>query len=309
MMKTISVFTPTFNRAFCLGDLYHSLVNQTNKDFSWLIIDDGSSDGTDELVKSWIAENKVAIEYVYKENGGMHTAHNTAYDYLKAELSVCIDSDDLMTEDGIEKILTFWFQNRTENCGGIYALDIDKLGNIIGERFPEDLKSFKGWGCKEIFYRDNNEKSVTITGDKKFIAVTKVLNQYPKIPVFEGEKYYSLYYKQHFIEHDYTILILNEPVCIVEYLEDGSSLTMFSQYVKNPKGFQHLRILMIAMAPTFKLRFTQAIHYINSCLILKQFNFWKGVSRKTLVTVAIPFGVCLYFLTLYKNHLLVKRNK
>jgi len=136
---------------------------------------------------------------------------------------------------------------------------------------------------------------VQIKGDKKFIAVTKVLNQYPKIPVFEGEKYYSLYYKQHFIERDYFILILNEPVCIVEYLADGSSATMFSQYVKNPKGFQHLRVLMMNMAPSFKIRFTQAIHYVNSCLILKQFNFWKNTPKKLLVTVAIPFGMCLYF--------------
>lgn len=309
MMKTITVFTPTFNRAFCLGDLYQSLVRQTNKDFCWLIIDDGSSDQTDVLVQSWIAENKVEIAYVYKENGGMHTAHNTAYDYLKTELSVCIDSDDMMTDDGIEKILDFWSKNKTENCGGIYALDIDKEGRIIGEKFPDDLKSFKGWGSKVIFYGENNEKSVQIKGDKKFIAVTKVLNQYPKIPVFEGEKYYSLYYKQHFIERDYFILILNEPVCIVEYLADGSSATMFSQYVKNPKGFQHLRLLMMNMAPSFKIRFTQAIHYVNSCLILKQFNFWKGNPNKMLVTLAMPFGICLYFLTLYKNKQLLKSKK
>lgn len=309
MMKAITVFTPTFNRAFCLGDLYHSLVRQTNKDFCWLIIDDGSSDGTADLVASWIAENLVTIEYVYKENGGMHTAHNTAYDYIGTELNVCIDSDDLMTDDAIEKILDFWSKNKSEDCGGIYALDVDKRGNIIGEKFPDDLKSFKGWGCKVIFYGENNQKSVQIKGDKKFIAVTKVLNQYPKIPVFEGEKYYSLYYKQHFIERDYTILILNEPVCIVEYLADGSSATMFSQYIKNPKGFQHLRILMMAMSPSFKIRFTQAIHYVNSCLILKQFNFWKGHNNKMLVSTALPFGVCLYFLTAYKNKQLEKRKE
>ena len=308
-MKPITVFTPTFNRAFCLGDLYESLVNQTNKNFLWLLIDDGSSDTTNELVKSWILENKIEIQYVYKENGGMHTAHNTAYDYLKTELNVCIDSDDSMTVDAIDKILNFWNVNKTENCGGIYALDQDKNGKIIGEKFPDDLKSFKGWGCKTIFYGENNEKIVDIKGDKKFISVTKILNQYPKIPVFKNEKYYSLYYKQHFIERDYTILILNEPVCIVEYLADGSSASMFSQYVKNPKGFQHLRILMMQMAPSFKLKFTQAIHYINSCLLLKQYNFYKKETNIFLVTAAIPFGIVLYILTLYKHNKLIKRSK
>lgn len=308
-MKSITVFTPTFNRAFCLDDLYQSLVRQTSKDFCWLIIDDGSSDATDKLVQTWIDEKKVEIQYVYKPNGGMHTAHNTAYDYLKTELNVCIDSDDMMTDDGIEKILNFWQQNGNENCGGIYALDIDKSGKIIGEKFPEDLKSFKGWGCKTIFYGKNNQKKVNIKGDKKFISVTKILNQYPKIPVFENEKYYSLYYKQHFVERDFTILILNEPVCIVEYLPDGSSASMFSQYIKNPKGFHHLRKLMMQMAPSFKLRFTQSVHYINSCLILKQFNVWKNVSNKFLVTLAIPFGIALYFLTIYKNNQLTKMRK
>ncbi|RAR51134.1 glycosyltransferase family 2 protein [Flavobacterium lacus] len=302
MEKTITVFTPTFNRAFCLGDLYESLLHQTNKDFLWLIIDDGSSDATDELVQRWKDENQIEIHYFYKENGGMHTAHNLAYEHLHTELSVCIDSDDMMTHDAIEKILSFWEQNKSDQCGGIYALDEDKKGNIIGEKFPDDLKSFQGWGCKYIFYGENNEKKVKITGDKKFISVTKILKKYPPIPVFEGEKYYSLYYKQYFIERDYTILILNEPVCIVEYLADGSSLNMTSQYLKNPRGFQHLRLLMMNMAPSFEIRFTQAIHYINSCLILGHYNFWRGAAKKGLITLAIPFGFCLYLLTMYQNY-------
>lgn len=307
MKKKITVFTPTYNRAFCLGNLYQSLLNQTNKNFCWLIIDDGSIDNTLANVNLWKTENKIEIEYIYKENGGMHTAHNTAYDFIKTELNVCIDSDDMMTNDGIEKILNFWESNKVHNCGGIYALDIDVKGNVIGEKFPDDLLSFKGWGCKEIFYGDFNAKSVKIKGDKKFIAVTKILNQYPKIPVFKGEKYYSLYYKQHFIERDYIILILNEPVCIVNYLPEGSSANMYSQYLNNPNGFKHLRLLMISMAPTFELKFTQAVHYINSCLILRQFNFWKSTNNKLLITISIPFGICLYLLTLHKNNMLINK--
>ena len=78
-MKTLTVFTPTFNRAYCLGELYNSLLRQENKDFKWLIIDDGSSDGTDQLVASWQNEGKIEIQYHYKPNGGMHTAHNAGY--------------------------------------------------------------------------------------------------------------------------------------------------------------------------------------------------------------------------------------
>lgn len=308
-MKTITVFTPTFNRLNLLSDLYASLCRQTIKDFLWLIIDDGSSDGTSKLVEKWKTENLIEIQYHYKENGGMHTAHNFAYDLIETELNVCIDSDDYMTDDAVEKIITFWEINKSEKVGGIYALDIDKNGNVTGEKFPDDLKSFQGWGCKIILYGEHNEKSVKITGDKKFIAVTKALKKYPKIPVFEGEKYYSLYYKQYFIERDYKMLILNEPVCVVEYLNDGSSLNMYSQYMRNPKGFKHLRLLMLEMCPIFSIRFTQAIHYVNACLILKDYNFLKVKRNKLLIFSVIPFGFFLYGLTLYKHAQLLKKNR
>lgn len=298
-MKTLTVYTPTFNRAYCLGQLYDSLVSQQNKDFKWLIIDDGSSDNTKTLVESWMAEGKVEIEYYYKPNGGMHTAHNAAYERLETELNMCIDSDDMVSDDAIDKILDFWSEHRADGIGGIYALDEDKNGKIIGQPFPDHLKSFQGWGCKVII--DDQGNIIPVHGDKKFISVTKILQKYPPIPVFEGEKYYSLYYKQHFIERDFRILILNEPVCIVEYLPDGSSVQMYRQYVRNPKGFKHLRELMMDMAPVFKIRFTQAIHYINACLILGQWNFFKGRRNWPMVLAAIPFGVALHLLTIYKN--------
>ena len=87
---------------------YESLKRQTCKDFIWLIIDDGSTDDTKELVDSWILENKVEIRYYYQENQGMHGAHNTAYEKIDTELNVCIDSDDYMPDDAVEKIVSFW---------------------------------------------------------------------------------------------------------------------------------------------------------------------------------------------------------
>lgn len=307
-MKTVTVFTPTYNRINLLAALYTSLCRQTSKDFIWLVIDDGSSDGTAKLIQQWKSENIIEIQYQYKENGGMHTAHNLAYDLIETDLNVCIDSDDYLTDNAVEKIIAFWDANKSDAIGGIYALDIDKKGTVTGEKFPDDLKSFQGWGCKIIIYGENNEKRVKITGDKKFIAVTSAVKQYPAIPVFGGEKYYSLYYKQYFIERDYTMLILNEPVCIVEYLSDGSSLNMYSQYIRNPKGFKHLRLLMLDMCPIFSIRFTQAIHYVNSCLILKEYNILSVEKNKFLILCAIPFGFVLHIVTLYRHAQLQKKS-
>ena len=106
MEVTLTVFTPTYNRAYVLGRCYESLKKQTCKDFKWLIIDDGSTDGTEELVKKWIDENTISIDYKYQQNQGMHGAHNTAYELIDTEINVCIDSDDYMPNDAIEKIIT-----------------------------------------------------------------------------------------------------------------------------------------------------------------------------------------------------------
>ena len=92
-LPVLTVFTPAYNRAHTLGRTYESLKNQSCKDFIWLIVDDGSSDNTAELVRSWQNEDcGFDIQYIYKKNGGMHTAHNVAYENIKTELNVCIDS-------------------------------------------------------------------------------------------------------------------------------------------------------------------------------------------------------------------------
>ena len=105
-MQTLTVFTPAYNRAHTIGRTYKSLCSQKCKDFVWLIVDDGSTDNTAELVKDWMSkDNGFEIQYIYKENGGMHTAHNVAYRNIHTELNTCIDSDDALSENAVEKIM------------------------------------------------------------------------------------------------------------------------------------------------------------------------------------------------------------
>ena len=104
----LTVFTPTFNRRHTLPRTYESLLRQSCKDFIWLIVDDGSSDGTGGMVAEWINDGKMDIKYIYQDNQGMHGAHNTAYRNIETELNVCIDSDDYMPEDAVEKIINCW---------------------------------------------------------------------------------------------------------------------------------------------------------------------------------------------------------
>ena len=107
MEKILTVFTPTYNRAYILPKCYESLTKQTCKEFVWVIIDDGSTDDTAELVKKWIEEDKIEIRYYYQDNKGMHGAHNKAYEVIDTELNVCIDSDDYMTDDAVEIIVDY----------------------------------------------------------------------------------------------------------------------------------------------------------------------------------------------------------
>ncbi|PEA53581.1 glycosyltransferase [Bacillus pseudomycoides] len=284
-MKKLTIFTPTYNRAYCLHKCYESLKCQTNKDFIWLIIDDGSSDHTKELVSSWRAENCIEINYYWQQNQGMHGAHNTAYELIDTELNVCIDSDDYMPDDAVEKILSFWERCGNDEVSGIIGLDSYTDGQIIGSKLPENLK-------RSTLFNLYNKHNVT--GDKKLVYRTELTKQYP-YPIFKNEKYVGLAYKYYMLDKQYEMLLMNEVLCCVEYLSDGSSMNMLKQYRRNPKGFAFYRKELMKLpfvSKSFKYR--QAIHYISSSLISKNRRFMNETPCKILTFFAVPLGIMLY---------------
>ena len=289
MAKTLTIFTPAYNRAYILHLGYEALLRQTCQDFEWLIIDDGSTDNTRELVAGWIKENKIPIRYHYQENQGMHGAHNTAYRLITTELNTCIDSDDYMPDDAVEKIVTFWKKHSSNEVAGIIGLDADFQGNIIGTTFTEKQTTLGG------FYAQGGK------GDKKMIYRTEIINQYPEYPLFKGEKYVSLGYKYELVDQDYSLLTMNEVLVKVEYRPDGSSMNMFRQDIKNPQGFAFIRKSSMQLAPTAKRRFMEAIHYVSSSLILKNKRFLQESPKKFLTLCAIPFGIALYLFIRFKT--------
>lgn len=189
-MNLITVFTPTYNRAYCLNKCYESMQKQSCKAFDWLIVDDGSTDNTKELVEKWIKQKtEFNIRYIYKENGGMHTAYNTAYANIDTELSVNVDSDDYLTDTAIEDILSFWKKNKRENIGAIYALDQYEDGNVVGTPFPNDLKEFKGWGYKNIvfYFNFSSSRCVIIFYNKKEnkeMKIAIIIAYFGKLPEY-----------------------------------------------------------------------------------------------------------------------------
>lgn len=295
MNHTLTVFTPAYNRAHTIGRTYESLCRQTCKDFEWLVIDDGSKDNTRELVQGWIAENRIPIRYIYQENQGMHGAHNTAYRNITTELNTCIDSDDYMPDDAVEKIITFWKEHGSEEYAGIVGLDQAMDGDIIGTRFPKDLKETTLMG----FYRNGGK------GDKKLVYRTDVVHQYPEYPIFEGERYVGLTYKFNLIDQDYKLLVMDEVLCMVEYQTDGSSMNMYRQYWNNPKGWSFYRKEEMKVTKDWKRKMMVNIHYVSSSIMAKNRHFIKESPNKIMTILAIPFGIALYYLIKHN----VKKNR
>ncbi|WP_026672558.1 glycosyltransferase family 2 protein [Alkalihalobacterium bogoriense] len=285
MNPTLTVFTPTFNRAYCLNKCYESLVRQTSQDFLWLIIDDGSTDNTRLLVEEWIREDKIKISYYYQDNQGMHGAHNTAYEKIETELNVCIDSDDFMSDDAVEKIVSFWTKHGSDLLAGIVALDATPTGEIIGTTLPTSLTAAT---LTELYGK------YKIKGDKKLVYRTKLMKETPPYPLFVGEKYCPLSYKYILIDQKCPLLIMNEIVCYVDYQTDGSSMNMIHQYKKNPRGFSFFRKVAMKYAPTYKERVRETIHYISSNLLIRNFHYIAESPCKFTTFLFSPAGWLLY---------------
>ena len=292
MKPILTVFTPAYNRAHTLPRTYQSLLDQDCKDFIWLIVDDGSTDDTADIVKTWQKQdNGFEIRYIYKENGGMHTAHNTAYEKIDTELNACIDSDDKLSKGAVRKILEKWESVKAKGYAGIIGLDADmNTGKIIGKGFPANMTETTLVG----YYAGGG------AGDKKLVYRTDVINKYPPYPVFEGEKYVALGYKYRLIDQDYKLAVLDEVLCDVEYQTDGSSMNMFRQYLSNPKGFAFWRKVCMQYPESRKRLFIDCVHYVSSNIIAHNRRYVSEAPYKMLAVLCTPFGTVLTGLIKFK---------
>lgn len=317
--KTLTIFTPAYNRAHTIERTFQSLCRQTNKDFEWLIIDDGSSDNTKELILSKIIKDTLSfpplnkesnenietyfegnckdgflIRYFYQQNQGMHGAHNTAYKHINTELNTCIDSDDYMPDDAVDIIVNLWKERGNNKYAGIVGLDYADKGGIIGTEFPQDMKETTLNG----FYLQGGR------GDKKLVYRTDVIKKYPEYPTFKGERYFSLGYKYLLIDQDYLLLTINKPLVIVDYQLDGSSFNMYRQYWTNPNGFIFLRKEHMQYQTLLRNKYRSCVHYISHCIRAGRIKEFLSNPCPILSFLAIIPGTFLYFFTKYKvyNH-------
>lgn len=290
-MCRITVFTPTYNRAYCLHKCYESLKRQTCKDFEWLIIDDGSIDNTEELVNDWIQNTpEFSIRYIKKENGGLHTAYNEAIANITTELCVCVDSDDFMPDYAIQRSLSFWDEYGSGKYAGIVGLDYTTNNEIIGDPLPNQ----KSVNLIDLLTNKYNIKP----GDRTNVVRTELYKKYAPMKVFPGEKNFNPHYLHLLISTKYDFLVLNENLKFVEYQENGMTNSMLSQYKNSPNSFSETRLLYLSFPnTTFSFKFRHTIHLVSSSLLAKKLRYYYKKNPHRLYTIfAFPFGVFLFLL-------------
>ena len=222
-----TIFTPTFNRKELLEKLYKSLQKQTFKDFEWLIVDDGSADGTKEKVEEFLSEKKLDIKYYFKENGGKQRAYNFATDKANGELFICLDSDDEYVENGLETILKYWKKyEKNNNIAGMGYLSTYPNREVIGSSFPEK---------EMVSTQFDIYNKYGVKGDKGLMFRTEIIKKY-KFPVFDDEKFITEAVVYNRICEKYKMVYVNEKIEIKEYQEDGLTAKYNNLLLRNPKG-------------------------------------------------------------------------
>lgn len=276
----LTIFTPAYNRADKLKQIYLSLEKQINNEFEWIIIDDGSEDDTEKVVTQLMKKSAMNIRYYRKENGGKHTAHNMAVDIALGEFFLCLDSDDHMSQNSVGKLL-----NAVKQCGsnhGIVAYKCDQNKKLLSDTFPEIEYVPSIYALKQ----DYNCK-----GEFAFVFPTELLKE-NKFPVFEGERFLTesvLYDKL-----SCKMYILPEVIEVCEYQTDGLSNNLNEIMKNNPAGYCLYFMQRIDMQNSFKDRVITIGKYI--C-----FSFFAGKKKsvyngkyKNLSKISYPIGIAVW---------------
>ena len=212
----ITIFTPTYNRAYKLPALYNSLLQQTDTNFEWIVVDDGSEDNTAELVNRWIADTKsFQIRYYYQANSGKHVAINYAVKKANYDWFFIVDSDDFLTRDAVALVHEWISTVDTSTIATVAGISCYPDGKVIGQCGVKD--------CQYLDARNNERRKFRLLGDKAEVYRTDILKQFP-FPEFPGERFLSEGAVWDAIAiAGYKIRWFPNPIKVCEYLDDGLS--------------------------------------------------------------------------------------
>lgn len=281
-MKRLTIFTPTYNRAYILPKLYESLCVQTCQDFEWLIVDDGSTDNTQKLVEEWIKEGRLSVRYVYQENGGKMRSFNKAVSLSESELFVCVDSDDqLISEHVIEDSLAYW----------------DKYKNDVSDKPIVGMLSVrKVHGRKWDFSRVPHLGSIynlvnSISAETTIFLLTKVLKKYP-YPSYEGENFITDVYIFDQMDEEYVFLFHPYFSQQCAYQKDGYTFNYRHLLLKNPRGHREYHAQRVQLKKENWIK--SVICYISMSLFVRDHTLFSKSPNLFMTVLLYPLGCIKY---------------
>lgn len=250
----ITIFTPTFNRAYIISNLYRSLLRQTNTHFEWLIVDDGSTDDTEALITSFIKEDKIEIRYFKQANGGKHRAINKGVELAKGELFFIVDSDDYLTDDAIVQIAnTYQIITNDETLAGVSFRRAYDNKQVIGNPAYFDQTILTVFDFR---YR------LRVTGDQAEVYKTDILKAYP-FPEIHNEKFCPESLVWNRIGEKHKLLWTSKSVYICNYLADGLTAKITKLRMESPIA----SMFMYSELESYKIPFKEKIK--------ANINFWR----------------------------------
>ena len=268
----ISVLTATYNRANLLSKLYESIVKNLNKNIEveWLIIDDGSTDETKNVINKFIEENKLQVKYYFQENQGKMQAINNLIQYANGDLIIECDSDDYFTNNAFEIIRNEYEKNKTQiqECYGLCFLKYDQTGKNMGYNFKKDKSKMF-----DLYFKEGEN------GEKALVFNSEIRKQY-KYELENGERFVTEARMFHKMDEKYNMICINQPIMICEYQNEGYTRNIDKQFINNPYGyFEYFKeILQKDMKGViFKKRLYAIKHYILFSTLAKKKNIVKNV--------------------------------
>ena len=285
----LSIVTPTYNRAALLARCYDSLAAQSCKDYEWIVVDDGSSDDTQQIIqKLQETEDGFPIQYIKKDNGGKHTALNASHPYLNGKYVLILDSDDLLKPDAVETVLREWKVYESQDEIGILIFlretpDNKLCAYVKDERTPVDLLHYP--------------RIHVVSTDCCEVLRTELFTNHP-FPVFPGERFLgetALWYR---VGAEKKVVYINTPVYVCEYLEGGLTRSGRSMRVKNPYGGMYTSELRMDCRCSWKERIRAGLLYVcyGRYARLGVGDMLRRTAHKGLIASCLLPGTCMYLL-------------
>lgn len=287
-MPKLTILTATYNRADCLTDCWNSLKAQTCSDFQWLIVDDGSTDNTADLVAEFIKSSpEMQIDYVYKPNGGKHTALNASHPHIQGDYVLTLDSDDRLIPTAVEDVLSAWARYDAH----------EEVGQIIFLKgYSEDVP---------ICYVNHEDTIVDVLEEPRIGTAghdccdcfrTELFIKHP-FPEFPNERFLGEGAAFFFIQLESRGVYINKVVYLCDYREDGLTKAGKKMRLLNPLGGRYNSMVYMHPRLSMKTRIKKGVLY--TCysrfahIGLRQELKDNRYTCLTLLTY--PFGVALYF--------------